>query len=145
MSNQLRMQKAMDTKDAAVINQTGIELAAEGFYEDAIDLLGEGLCMFPFDEKLRGSRGRKYIGAFNYMASIADLSLATRLNPNDWEHWYYMGVAAYLGGKYELAKDCHKNSRELMIKYNIEAIPATVDWYWMACMKLGQKEEAEKG
>lgn len=46
-----------------------LKLAAEGFYEDAIDLLGEGLCMFPFDEKLRGSRGRKYIGAFNYMAS----------------------------------------------------------------------------
>lgn len=53
MSNQLRMQKAMDTKDAAVINQTGIELAAEGFYEDAIDLLGEGLCMFPFDEQIK--------------------------------------------------------------------------------------------
>lgn len=27
MSNQLRMQKAMDTKDAAVINQTGIEIS----------------------------------------------------------------------------------------------------------------------
>ena len=31
-----------------------------------------------------------------------------------------------------------------MLKYGVKAIPATCDWYWMICMKLGQPEEAQR-
>ena len=31
-----------------------------------------------------------------------------------------------------------------MKKYGVNALPATTDWYWMICMKLGQPEEAAK-
>lgn len=45
---------------------------------------------------------------------------------------------------YEEAKVAHANSKTLMKKYGVNALPATTDWYWMICMKLGQPEEAAK-
>lgn len=116
----------------------------EGDYKTGIALLGKGLAVDPFNAKLRATRGRKYIGSYNYEASIADMSLASRLDPNDWEIWYYGGVAAYLADEYEMCKEFHNHARTLMLENNVLAIPATVDWYWMACMKLGQVSQAKE-
>ncbi len=116
----------------------------DGDYKTGIDLLSNGLAKQPFNVSLRATRGRKYIGSYNYPCAIADLALASRLNPNDWEIWYYGGVAAYLNDEYEMCKQFHTEARKLMIENGIEALPATVDWYWMACMKLGQVKEANE-
>ncbi|MDO4198238.1 MAG: hypothetical protein Q4D13_04565 [Erysipelotrichaceae bacterium] len=115
----------------------------DGDYKTGIDLLGLGLAHAPFNVALRATRGRKYIGSYNYPSAVSDMSLASRLDPTDWEIWYYGGVAAYLADEYEMCKEFHNHARGLMLENGIEAIPATVDWYWMACMKLDQKEEAE--
>ena len=98
----------------------------------------------PFDSLMRFWRGRKLIGREEYTQSASDLKLAALENPEDWECWYYLGVACYLGGMYEEAKVAHANSKTLMKKYGVNALPATTDWYWMICMKLGQPEEAAK-
>lgn len=116
----------------------------DGDYDKGIELLSKGLAFDPFNVKLRATRGRKYIGSYNYPASISDMSLASRLDPSDWEIWYYGGVAAFLADEYEMCKKFHNESRKLMFENGVEAIPATVDWYWMACMKLGQEDEAKK-
>lgn len=70
--------------------------------------------------------------------------MAAMENTGDWEAWYYLGVAAYLQDLYWTAKEAHDNARALMIKDGVKALPATVDWSWMICMKLDLKEEAEK-
>lgn len=98
----------------------------------------------PFDSLMRFWRGRKLIGREEYTQSASDLKLAALENPEDWECWYYLGVACYLSGMYEEAKVAHANSKTLMKKYGVNALPATTDWYWMICMKLGQPEEAAK-
>ena len=46
------------------------------------------------------------------MMACSDLAIASAIDPYDFEAWYYQGVAAYLGGKYEHAKNampwrCH--------------------------------------
>lgn len=122
----------------------GLWLLEENRVDEAVEVFSRGLVYNPFDAVARFWRGRKYIGREMYTQSASDLKLAALIKPEDWEAWYYLGVACYLAGMYEEAKTAHSKSRDMMIKYDVKAIPATVDWYWMICMKLGQKEEAQK-
>ena len=57
--------------------------------------LSKGLVYNPFDAVMRFWRGRKFIGREEYALSASDLKLAASINPEDWECWYYLGVACY--------------------------------------------------
>ena len=122
----------------------GLWLLDENRVDEAVEIFSKGLVYNPFDSLMRFWRGRKYIGREMYTQSASDLKLAAMINPEDWECWYYLGVASYLSGMYEEAKAAMGKSHVNMKKYGINALPAAVDWYWMTCMKLGQKEEAQK-
>ncbi|MDO4321092.1 MAG: hypothetical protein Q4C61_01060 [Lachnospiraceae bacterium] len=132
-----------DPQNPNLYREYGIQLLKENRGDEALEVFSTGLVYNPFDYVMRFWRGRKYIGREMYVQSASDLKLAAMTNPEDWECWYYLGVACYLAGLYEEAKAAHERSRTNMIKYGIKAVPATVDWYWMICMKLGQKEEAQ--
>lgn len=127
-----------------LLKKKGLELLDAGKTNEAVECFSKGLVYAPFDSLMRFWRGRKLIGREEYTQSASDLKLAALENPEDWECWYYLGVACYLGGMYEEAKVAHANSKTLMKKYGVNALPATTDWYWMICMKLGQPEEAAK-
>lgn len=133
-----------DPMNPNLYREAGMELLKENRVDEAVELFSKGLVYNPFDAVMRFWRGRKYIGREDYGIAASDLKLAAAINPEDWECWYYLGVACYLNGMYEEAKQAHANSRERMLKYGVKAIPATCDWYWMICMKLGQPEEAQK-
>ncbi len=78
------------------------------------------------------------------MMACSDLAIAFAIDPYDFEAWYYQGVAAYLGGKYEHAKKCHTMALPLIKEKAPLSIAAAVDWYWMECMRLGEREEAQR-
>ncbi len=132
-----------DPRNPDKYREAGLALLKENRVDEAVALFSQGLTYNPFDAVMRFWRGRKFIGREDYALSASDLKLATLINPEDWEPYYYLGVACYLAGMYEEAKDAHAKSRAMMKKYGIKAIPATVDWYWMICMKLGLKDEAQ--
>lgn len=117
-------------------------LAAQEDYSGAIQILSTALCMAPFNATLRHIRGRKYIGWQKFNESIADLKLAVSGLPDDWECRYYLAVSYYLSGQYEFARKYHWESYFLMLKHDIKAIPAVIDWIWMSSMKLGDKDAA---
>lgn len=135
---------ANDPMNPNLYREAGLEMLKANRVDEAVELFSKGLVYNPFDAVMRFWRGRKFIGREEYGLSASDLKLAATINPEDWECWYYLGVACYLNGMYEEAKIAHGKSRELMLKYDVKAIPATCDWYWMICMKLGQPEEAQK-
>lgn len=132
-----------DPTNPNLYRETGLALLKDNRVEEAVEVFSKGLVYNPFDAVMRFWRGRKFIGREAYALSASDLKLAASINPEDWECWYYLGVACYLGGMYEEAKAAHGKARALMLKYDVKAIPATCDWYWMICMKLGQPEEAQ--
>lgn len=132
-----------DPQNAALYREIGLKLLEEKKTDEAVSVFSKGLIVNPFDSVMHFWRGRKYIGREDYGVSASDLKLAAMLDPENWECWYYLGVSCYLDGMYEEAKDAHAKSRSLMLKYDRTSIPATVDWYWMICMKLGLKEEAQ--
>lgn len=132
-----------DPMNPNLYREAGLELLKENRVDEAVEMFSKGLVYNPFDAVMRFWRGRKFIGREDYGMSASDLKLAATINPEDWECWYYLGVSCYLGGMYEEAKIAHGKSRALMLKYGVKAIPATTDWYWMICMKLGQVDEAQ--
>ena len=138
--------KAEIEKDPASANhyrEVGLKLLEEKKTDEAVEVFSKGLILNPFDAVMRYWRGRKYIGREDYGVSASDLKLAAMLDPENWECWYYLGVSCYLGGMYEEAKEAHAKCRVLMVKYDPSSLSATVDWYWMICMKLGQVDEAQ--
>ena len=107
-----------------LLKKKGLELLDAGKTNEAVECFSKGLVYAPFDSLMRFWRGRKLIGREEYTQSASDLKLAALENPEDWECWYYLGVACYLGGMYEEAKVAHANSKTLMKKYGVNALPA---------------------
>ena len=128
-----------------LLKKKGLELLDAGKTNEAVECFSKGLVYAPFDSLMRFWRGRKLIGREEYTQSASDLKLAALENPEDWECWYYLGVACYLSGMYEEAKVAHANSKTLMKKYGVNALPATTDWYWMICMKENVYEISNAG
>ncbi|SCI77689.1 Tetratricopeptide repeat [uncultured Flavonifractor sp.] len=124
--------------------QKGLQHTWKGEGEMALHCFSTGLIYAPFNSSLRTWRGRKLMGQSDYTLAISELATASALNPMDWEAWYYQGVAAYLEGMYEHAKMCHTKARHLIAKHDPLCLAATVDWYWMTCMKLGERDEAKR-
>ena len=90
-----------------LLKKKGLELLDAGKTNEAVECFSKGLVYAPFDSLMRFWRGRKLIGREEYTQSASDLKLAALENPEDWECWYYLGVACYLGGMYEEAKVAH--------------------------------------
>ena len=100
-----------------------------------------GLCFSPFDARLRLQRGRKFMAGGGFSQTIADLSLAARITPDDWEIWYYMSVAYNLWGKYEDSARCFEECAR-QVKEPAGLYPI-VDWLFTTYVKLGQNEKAK--
>lgn len=123
--------------------ELGMELAKLNRFSESLDAFTKGLCYGPFNPDLRLQRGRKHITADHYIEALADLTLATRLHAKYWENWYYCGVAAYMGGFYDMAMGLHEKCIEVMQENNIEEIPAAACWYWQSAVKAGRREEGD--
>ncbi|ERM82517.1 hypothetical protein P872_05695 [Rhodonellum psychrophilum GCM71 = DSM 17998] len=55
--------------------------------------------------------------------------------------WYHLGLAHYLKGDFESALKAYQSC--LTVSNNDDLLIATLDWYYMALMKLGRTEEAQ--
>ncbi|MDO9552300.1 tetratricopeptide repeat protein [Rhodonellum sp.] len=55
--------------------------------------------------------------------------------------WYHLGLAHYLKGDFESALKAYQSC--LTVSNNDDLLIATLDWYYMALMKLGKTEEAQ--
>ena len=118
-------------------------LVEERRYEESIIAFSTGLIYDPFHKGLRLQRGRKYTTLDDYRTATAELTLATRLDPENWETWYYLGTALYLDGRFAECMKAEKRAIEVCQEYGIGELPAPICWYWQAAMKLNNREEAE--
>lgn len=133
-----------DPKNPKLWYDKGMALAELNRFDECVPAFSRGLIYAPFNPDLRLQRGRKYITSDNYRAAIADINLAARIEPENWENWYYQGVAAYMCGDYEYSMEAEYKCIQVMVENHVEEIPAPVCWYWQSAMKSGKRAEAEK-
>ena len=105
-------------------------------------IFSRGISYNPFDALLYLMRGRKWIGQGLYDMAISDMALSSRLNPFDWETWYYMGVACNISGQRERALCCFWNCADLVPTPS--GMYPVVDWLFVTNTELGRKEEAAR-
>ncbi len=131
-----------DPKNYKLWLEKGLEYVAQNRYAEAREAFSVGLIYNPFSEDCYRERGRKFISEGRYPEAVADLTMASRLDPYNNEHWYYQGVAAHLGEMYERAIEAFPYAIECMKKQGIDEWLAAVDWMWLTYNKLGMKDKA---
>ena len=72
----------------------------------------------------------------------ADFTIASRLNPNDWNVWYHLGLSYFLLGMYDKADWAY--TRCAALNKTADDICAVTDWHYMTLKRLGKDEEAAK-
>lgn len=141
--SQLEEQVAKNPMDAnAWLDLGGLIAEEEQDMEKSLSTFTKGLCYHPFHPGLRLQRGRKFNSVKRFARAVADLTLACRLQPEEWQNWYYLSVSYNLWGKYEESaagfEECAKHIEEENGLYPI------VDWLFNTYTTLGWKEKANK-
>ncbi|WP_242617334.1 tetratricopeptide repeat protein [Cecembia calidifontis] len=133
-----------------------------GRYDLAIRTFSKAVKEFPDAFEPLRHRGHRFISIRKFDPAIADLEKAAELMegrplqveqdgiPNklniplstvQFNVWYHLGLAHYLKREWEEAIRAYEKCLE--VSENDDSIVATLDWYYMALVKLGRKEEAK--
>lgn len=132
-----------------------------GRYDLAIRTFTKAINEYPSSFEALRHRGHRFISIRKFDRAIMDLEKAAELMedqplqieedgmPNrlniplsnvQFNVWYHLGLAHYLRGEWEEALEAYVEC--LAVSDNDDLVVATLDWYYMALMKLGRKEEA---
>jgi len=159
--NDTKMVHKAHPQDEMSIVWYGRRLAYLTRYKEAIDVYTKGLETNPDSYKILRHRGHRYISTRQFDHAIADLSRAavlvegsepqlepdglpnrlnTPLSTTEWNIYYHLGLAYYLNGEFEKAKDtylvCYEQSD------NPDILVAATDWLYMIYRRLGDEESA---
>ncbi|MDO4321100.1 MAG: tetratricopeptide repeat protein [Lachnospiraceae bacterium] len=95
----------------------------------------------PFCWEYYRHRAHRMLSCWRFQDAAADFTIASRLNPKDWNVFYHLGLSFFLLRDYERAAKAYQRCYELT-KAEQELI-AVSDWYYMTLLRLGKKEEAQ--
>jgi tetratricopeptide (TPR) repeat protein len=130
-------------------------------YKEAIKIYSEGIKRFPSSHRMYRHRGHRYISIRKFDRAIEDLKRSAELvkgkplevepdgMPNklniplsnsQFNIWYHLGLAFYLKGQYLKAVSAYQEC--LKWCKNDDLLTATLDWLYMTCRRLGEKEKA---
>ena len=140
-SADVREQLKDDPTNPDLWYKMGTALSAEEGHEAGIDAYSQGLVYNPFNASLYFGRGRKNIGLRHYWRCISDTTMAIRIQPELWSHWYYRAVAYNLNGNHVEA------TADFMQCYNItepEEHYPMVDWLFLCALDMDDKEKARE-
>jgi len=147
--------------DEEAIIWYGRRLAYLSRYNDAIAVYSHGLQRHPGSYKLLRHRGHRYITTRRLDDAVADLQQAAELArdapveiepdgaPNalniplsnvHFNIWYHLGLAHYLRGDFEAARDAYVAC--MQYSDNDDLRVATTDWLYMTYRRLGEDAEA---
>ena len=131
-------------------------------FNEAIEVLSDGIEKYPESYKLLRHRGHRYISMRLSDRAIDDLSRASQLMmpyppeiepdgaPNQlniplsntqFNIWYHLGLAHYLKGDFEKAEQAYIEC--LKASNNDDLLVATIDWFYMTYRRQGKDDVAE--
>ena len=149
-----------DPKNADNVIWLGRRLAYLHRYRDAIGVFSKGAALYPEDARFYRHRGHRYITLRDLDKSLADFEKAASLikgKPDQEEAsgtggrpgtlhfnvWYHKGLAHYLKGDFEKAREAYVECMKVSEGDN-ESVVATSDWLYMTLRRVGKKDDAAK-
>ena len=130
-----------DPENAELWMELGLAYANLGYYREATECYSHAISINPFDWRFYRHRAHRFISCNLFQDGAADFTIATRLNPKDWNCWYHLGLAYFLLEDYEHALEAYKTCYSL--NKTLDDLCACTDWYWMTLKRLGRDEEAQ--
>ncbi|MFN1834931.1 tetratricopeptide repeat protein [Balneola sp. MJW-20] len=136
-------------------------LGYQGDYRSAIDLLSDGIELYPEEARLYRHRGHRYISVREFNLAIADLEKAAGLvegtedivEPDGLPNaqniplstlqtniWYHLGLAYFLNGNYADAESSYQNGLDLV--QNDDMKVAFLYWQYITFRKHGNDLKA---
>jgi tetratricopeptide (TPR) repeat protein len=152
-----------DPDDVEALIWLGRRTAYLGHHRAAVAIFSEGIPAHPDDPRLLRHRGHRYITLRRFESAVGDLEAAARLiagrpdevepdgipnarnTPTSTLHsniWYHLGLAHYLRGDFERARQAYERCMES--SNNPDQLCATTYWRWQTLVRLGRREEAER-
>ena len=127
-------------EDSMLWYQLGMALCNNNLFEDGITAFSRAVCLEPFNAYYHFGRGRRLAATGQFWPGMADLTLATRIMPENWTFWYYCGTTRYLHGLKEESIEDFRKCAELAEPY--ERYPFVHWLYTIYLCDLGEKEKA---
>lgn len=139
----LDRQIADSPDDPTLYLKKGIALSrATLHHQQAITLFSYGLLLDPFHAQLYRWRGHKHLNVRELNEGCADLEMAVRLDPSDWDSWYHLGLGHYLSHDFERAESAYRRCLELTGDGDNNKLIAITDWLYMTLMRQGKTDAA---
>lgn len=129
--------------DAELWFQRATLLGNERLMRDAIDSLSRAIALDPFCGIYYRWRGHRHLNVAEIPEACADLMVATRLIPENWDVWYHLGLTHVLLGNYELAELAYKKCRFITSERESNKIPLA-NWSYIALMHQGKTAHAQE-
>ena len=120
----------------------GHALAKVSMMREAEECYAMAISCDPFNWEYYRHRAHRFLSCWRFEDAAADFVIASRLNPNDWNVFYHLGLSYFLLRDYAKAAKAYARCYELT-----DADPeliAVTDWYYMTLKRLGNDEEAAK-
>lgn len=140
-SDEVRKALKDSPRDPKLWYKLGMALSDEVDHETGIAAFSQGLSYNPFDAELYFGRGRKYIGLGQYWHCISDTTMSIRLDPTNWNHWYYRAIAYHLNENYE---DSIADLKQIIAMTPAHDHYPMVDWIFENYVEMGDMENAKK-
>lgn len=134
------LQKDRDNGDLWM--QKGLALAKYSLMREAVECFSMAITCNPFKWNYYRHRAHRFLSMWRFEDAAADFTISNRLNPQDWDTWYHLGLSHFLLGAYEKAAYAYQHCLDLTTKES--KLIACVDWYWMTLKRLGRDEDAAK-
>lgn len=132
---------AEDPKNPELYLAKGISLSrATLHHQEAINVFSYGLTLDPFNSLLYRWRGHKYINVRQFNRATADLEIAGRLDPSNWDVWYHLALGHYLNEEFDRAEDAYMNCWNL--PNSNDSLVALADWLYMTLRRQGKDTRA---
>ena len=119
----------------------GTALGNVRLMRDALDSLSRAIALDPFCGIYYRWRGHRHLNLAEIPEACADLMIASRLIPENWDVWYHLGLTHVLLGNYSLAELAYKKGHFVTSERESNQIPLA-NWTYLALMHQGKIDEA---
>ena len=129
--------------DARLWFERGLALGDERLMHDAIHSFSRAIALDPFCGIYYRWRGHRHLNVSQIPEACADLEVASRLIPDNWDVWYHLALTHVLLGNYELAELAYRKCAKAPTERESNVICRT-NWHFLTLMLQGKREEAQK-
>ncbi|MBO8436333.1 MAG: hypothetical protein IAA97_05090 [Spirochaetes bacterium] len=128
-------------QDAELWFSRGLALGNERLMRDAVKSFSRAIALDPSCGIYYRWRGHRHLNLAEIPEACADLVVASRLIPENWDVWYHLGLTHVLLGNYQLAELAYKKCAFVPSERSTNIIPLT-NWTYVNLMLQGKREEA---